>query len=201
MVHLVVNSCDLQLITVTRLSPRPRCNKCILTPALCWVACLLDRRSTCLAQRHILQRRKAAAQAPSNAEGRDHWLAVGRAWSPCAEDVRQRHALVHRGGDSGGNGDLVRLGLLQPAGFLVLLHLVCLDLVELDVLAVARVGFEVVVGGQGLDDTKAEVLVAAGGALVEGCGADGTAELRGGAIGVGGPDLGGAGVRVREVCV
>jgi hypothetical protein len=61
----------------------------------------------------------------------------------------------------------------------VLLHLVCLDLVKLDVLAVARVGFEVVVGCQGLDDSETEVLVAAGGALVKCCGADGTAQLRG----------------------
>lgn len=45
------------------------------------------------------------------------------------------------------------------------------------------------VGGEGLDDTKAKVLVAADGALVEGCGGDGAAQLGGCALGVGGPDL------------
>jgi hypothetical protein len=53
----------------------------------------------------------------------------------------------------------------------------------------AWVGLQVVVGSQGLDHTEAKVLIAAGGALVDCCGADGTAELRCAALCVGRPDL------------
>lgn len=65
-VHLVISSSDLQLIAVTCLCARARCNERILSTALGWVACLPGCCAACLTQGNILKGRQATAQAAAD---------------------------------------------------------------------------------------------------------------------------------------